>query len=116
SVQPAFTELPAITNVTENDNSNPTQMAWGPDGRLYVAGSIGHIVAYTLNPDYTVAANEIITTATALSNNNILGIAFNPKDPPNPVRIYIAHSELYQQSSGNQCAAAPVTYSGQISV
>lgn len=116
AASPAFSQTGSIPNPSEEDFSPPTQMAWGPDGRLYVASFLGQIVAYTLNEDYTVANKQIFPGVAGVPNRNILGLAFNPKDPPSPVRIYVAHSELYQQSSGNECADEAVTYSGQVSL
>jgi glucose/arabinose dehydrogenase len=94
--------------------TNPTQGAWGPDGRLYVGALTGEIKAYTFDDDYNVIDTQTITTVVGLSNKNILGIAFNPFDPPGTVRIYVAHSLLF--ANGGLCFDGFSPYSGQVSV
>jgi len=96
----------------------PTQAAWGPDGRLYVATYGGKIFVYTLDENYTVLATQQINTLSQFSNSTILGIAFNPLDPPNPVKIYVAHGKLGVPFL--TCPAdpptSPIPYSGEVSV
>jgi hypothetical protein len=92
----------------------PTQAEWGPDGRLYVASLDGTINAYTFSDTYTVANVQTISTIAGLSNNNILGIAFNPFDPPGTIKIYVAHGLIYAQGGG--CFTGPSPYTGQVSV
>lgn len=59
--------------------SAPTTMAFGPDGRLYVADGSGRIQALTLDPNTkAVTAVQQITTATDLQE--VYGIAFDPSD------------------------------------
>ena len=57
---------------------------------------------------------QVVTTIAALSNNSILGVAFNPVDPPNPVKLYVAHAKLYAEGGGSFTGPAP--YNGQVSV
>ena len=92
---------------------NPTQAAWGPDGRLYVATISGQIFVYTLDDNYVLTNTQTISAISALSNKMILGIAFNPSDPPNPVRLYVAHSNLF--ANGGACFTGTSAYSGQVS-
>ena len=94
--------------------TSPTQAAWGPDGRLYVATVNGDIVIYTFNDDYVITDVQTVTAVSPLTNTNILGIAFNPFDPPSPVKIYVAHSLLF--ANGGACFTGFSPYSGQISV
>jgi N-acetylneuraminic acid mutarotase/glucose/arabinose dehydrogenase len=92
----------------------PTQGAWGPDGRLYVGTLTGAIHAYTFDDSYTVIDVQTISAVSGLSNNHILGIAFNPFDPPTPVKIYVSHSELF--ANGGSCFTGTSAYSGQVSL
>jgi N-acetylneuraminic acid mutarotase len=105
----SFTAAPLVT-VT-----GPTQAAWGPDGRLYVGTITGNIVAYTFDDDYNIVDVQTITAIAQLSNIHILGIAFNPFDPPSPVRIYVAHSLLFAHNNGD-CFTGPSAYNGQVSL
>src|SRR5439155_14254161 len=92
----------------------PTQAAWGPDGRLYVGSDQGNITIYTFADDYTITDTQVVTTIAQLSNKAILGLAFNPADPPSPVKIYVGHAHLYAEGGGAFTGSAP--YNGQISV
>ncbi|MEX1254652.1 MAG: flexitail domain-containing putative surface protein [Dehalococcoidia bacterium] len=68
--------------------SNPTSLAWGPDGRLYVA-SQSTIVALTLNP----ATKQVLSTETiAFNETGILGIAFDPGALP--MTLYASRQNL----------------------
>ncbi len=59
--------------------STPGTLAFGPDGRLYVADTNGRIQALTLNPTTkAVTAVQQITTATQLQE--VYGITFDPVD------------------------------------
>ncbi len=92
-----------------------TTAAWGPDERLYVGTESGVIHVITVDDDYQVISTSQINSIANLSNHNLLGIAFNPFDPPSPVRIYVGHSQLFLDGGG--ClTGAPVPYQGQISV
>jgi glucose/arabinose dehydrogenase/N-acetylneuraminic acid mutarotase len=93
----------------------PTQAAWGPDGRLYVGTLEGNIFAYTFADNYAVLDVQMITAVSGLTNNQILGIAFNPFDPPNPAKIYVAHSTLFAINGGS-CVNGVAPYVGQVSV
>jgi glucose/arabinose dehydrogenase len=95
--------------------TNPTQAAWGPDGRLYVASVNGTISIYTFNDDYNIIATQMVNTIAPLGNPNILGIAFNPFDPPSLVKVYVAHSHLFAHNFGG-CFTGPSPYNGQVSV
>lgn len=99
---------------TVTNPAGPTQAAWGPDGRLYVAEHSGKVDIYTFGDDYTVTNTQSIATLTGLANNNILGIAFNPLDPPSPVKVYLAHANLF--ANGGSCFTGTSAYSGQVSV
>lgn len=92
----------------------PTQAAWGPDGRLYVGSFSGIITAYTFNDNYVVTATQQITAISATSAPNILGISFNPFDPPSPVKIYVAHTQLFAHEGG-ACFSGSAAYVGRVS-
>ena len=92
---------------------DPTQGAFGPDGRLYVASLDGNIYAYTLDENYNITATQHITAMTALSNHEIIGLAFSPFDPPSPVRLYVSHAELF--ANGGDCFVGTSDYNGGVS-
>jgi len=94
--------------------TSPSHAAWGPDGRLYAVSDAGNITIYAFDDNYTVTDTQVITTIAALSNKSILGVAFNPADPPNPVKLYVAHAHLYAEGGGSFTGPAP--YNGQVSV
>lgn len=94
--------------------AGPTNVAFGPDGRLYAATVQGKIEAYTLDDNGDVVATQTINTLTSASNKGILGIAFSPFDAPNPVRLYVAHNQLF--ANGGECFEGVSPYSGQVSV
>lgn len=76
----------------------PTSGAWGPDGRFYVSNVHGRLAAITFDEDYNATDVEQILALQPLVDDDILGIAFNPFDPPSPVKIYLAHSEIFAQN------------------
>ncbi|MHC4844821.1 MAG: Kelch repeat-containing protein [Planctomycetota bacterium] len=78
--------------------ASPTSGAWGPDGRLYVSTLFGRIFAITFDQDYVATDVEDILALQPLANDDILGIAFNPFDPPDPVKLYVSHCEIYAQN------------------
>ena len=94
--------------------SQPTQAAWGPDGRLYVAAVDGYIYIYTFNDNYTVTNVQTVYTIGSLYNYNILGLAFNPYDTSGPVKLYVSHSRLYVNGGG--CFSGSSPYTGQVSL
>jgi glucose/arabinose dehydrogenase len=94
------------------DADRPTQASWGPDGRLYVAGFNGIITALTFDETYVLQDLREIATLQFEPNRAILGIAINPREAPNPVRIYVSHSPLLTALCGDD----PRPYLGQVSV
>jgi glucose/arabinose dehydrogenase len=86
--------------------AEPTSLALGPDGRLYVGQLDGRVVALTLEGQ-TVTAVELIAPAGILGN--VLGLAFNPTDPPEPIILYVSHTQLYGKEGGPP-------YAGKISL
>ena len=72
---------------------DPTALAFGPDGRLYVGQLDGQIVALTL-AGHVVTAVELIATSDTFQT--VLGIAFSPADD----ELYVSHTQLYGGESG----------------
>ena len=95
---------------------DPTTAAFGPDGRLYVGSTTGIITALTLNENNDVIASEQITTLSGLSNNNILGLAFNPFSNSSSPEIYVSHSQLFANGGSSFPETELSPYSGQVSV
>jgi len=100
--------------VTVATLDTPTQGVWGPDGRLYVGTASGNINIYTFDDNYNVTNTQVVTTIANLANKTILGLAFNPLDPPSPVKLYVGHAHIYAEGGGTFTGPAP--YNGQISV
>ncbi len=101
--------------------TGPTCAAFGPDGRLYVGtfnynddSGGGAIYAYTFDDNYNVVNTQTINKIATLSNEDVLGIGFNPFDPPDPVRIYVGHSELYAINGGACPGNAFASYLGRV--
>ena len=77
------------------DIGGKTTATWGPDGRLYVGTRGGTIEAYTFDDNYNITNTQTISTLEGLSNNNILGLAFNPfENDGSELKLYVSHSEL----------------------
>jgi len=94
---------------------NPTTADWGPDGRFYVARRTGQIMAIEFDADYNAVSVQTYTGLAGLSNNEVTGLAFNPfDDPAEPVRIYLAHGELFAQ--GGSSFTGPAPYDGEVSI
>ncbi len=67
----------------------PTSLAFGPDGRLYVAGQ-SSIWALTLDP---VTKDVLATEQIASGLDLVLGLAFDPTAPA-PVKLYASRQDL----------------------
>jgi glucose/arabinose dehydrogenase len=69
--------------------NSPTSLAFGPDGRLYVA-TIDEIRALTLDPE----TKEVVAVEQIASGlDDVLGIAFDPTAPASPVALYASHRD-----------------------
>jgi len=91
-----------------------TTAAWGPDGRLYVATLNGNLEILSFDENYNVTDVQSTAGVSGLSNKNILGIAFNPTENQDPIRVYISHSQLF--ANGGYCFSGISPYSGQVSI
>ncbi len=93
--------------------SNPTQGLFGPDGKLYTVGRYGELYETTLDDDYNAVSTITHPGVSSLApNHETLGIAINPYET-SPLRIYVAHSDLYAQ--GGNVFEGPAPFVGQIS-
>ncbi len=93
---------------------SPTSCDFGPDGRLYVLTLAGELKAVTFDAGWNILDIATFPGVSALSNHHGLGLAFNPFDPPSPVRIYVSHGLLYADGGG--VVIHPSTYHGAVSV
>ena len=93
----------------------PTTVAWGPDGRIYVGSTTGDIHALTVDDNYNVVSQQTIGTLRNFSNQNILGVAFNPTEVAEYPTIYVSHSQLYANSGSAFPSTQQSPYSGQVS-
>ncbi|MCZ6596655.1 MAG: malectin domain-containing carbohydrate-binding protein [Planctomycetota bacterium] len=108
---------PVPTNFVEAASpfvEDPTTGAWGPDGRFYVGTGNGWIHAFEFDEDYQVISETTFSGVSTLADHHILGITFNPFDAPDPVRIYVAHGELWV--NGGTTFTGPSPYTGKVSI
>jgi Malectin domain/IPT/TIG domain len=99
SSTPIDFSISKITNFVK-----PTAVAFGPDGKLYVATQEGKLSRITLNDAYDTVVDSV--TATIDPTRCILGIAFDPTEPAGPnLNVYISTTFIYhgerKSSSGN---------------
>ena len=83
--------------------TSPTQAAWGPDQRLYVASTNGTIKAFTFDDDYTITDTQVIAALqnSGLAEQDILGLTLDPFSTPGQVDIYLGHSDIF--AKGGSC-------------
>ena len=92
----------------------PTQAAWGPDERLYVASLDGTITAYTFDDDYAVIDEQVIDVLAGGPTPDILGLAFDPLDATGHPVIHVAHSRIFAR--GGTCSyEGTFEYIGRVS-
>ena len=85
---------------------NPTTLALGPDGRLYVGQQNGLIHAFTLDTNHKVIDIEVIeaiynyptlnndgSPATGVTGRQVTGLYVDPDSDPEAPVIYVAHSD-----------------------
>lgn len=95
-----------VANVTR-----PTRLAWGPDGRLYVATFFGAVHAYRFDDDWNVVETRVYDGVSNEADNEILGIAFDPHEGTSPVAIYLAHANI----NSAPCGVGFFPYGGRVS-
>ncbi|MCP3916755.1 MAG: hypothetical protein GY711_14460 [bacterium] len=96
--------------------ASPTTAEWGPDGRLYVGTVEGRLFAITFDASYAATAVEEYDGVDVgpTSDNSILGLTFDPfDDPAGPVRVLVAHGELFAQ--GGSCFSGTAPFLGAVS-
>jgi hypothetical protein len=72
----------------------PTALAFGPDGKLYVATQEGKLSRITLNDSYDTVVDSVTTTIDP--TRVILGVAFDPTEAAGPnLSVYITSSLIY---------------------
>ncbi|MGQ0553950.1 MAG: IPT/TIG domain-containing protein [Planctomycetota bacterium] len=103
-----------FTRVLLERSPSPTSADWGPDGRLYVTSLSGELRAYSFDEDWNLLGVDVYPGVSNLPNSDSLGLAFNPFDPPSPVRVYVSHAKLYADGGG--ALSGPSTYWGAVSV
>ena len=111
-------DLPVVFNSKGLANiAGATQIATGPDGRVYVTTYSGkiHIIQWDENWN-SILSEEIIDLATLVTDNTtaILGLAFNPYESSSDFSIYIAHNWLWAFGSEG-CGSQNWPYPGRIS-
>ena len=94
----------------------PTAGAWGPDGRLYVTSLDGRLSILEFDENWNVVSQQIHPGVSGLTNNDTLGIAFNPYDPPTPVRVYVGHGEHFLNGGAAIPPGETSPYTGQVSM
>ncbi len=103
------------TEITHGGYDRPSSGDWGPDGRFYMTSRWGEIFALSFDDDYNLVTTDTYPGVSGLNpEHETLGLVFNPYDPPNPVRIYVSHTNLYAQGGSSFQGEAP--YPGHISV
>jgi N-acetylneuraminic acid mutarotase/glucose/arabinose dehydrogenase len=75
--------------------ANPTAMAYGPDGKLYVATLLGTIHVLTINQDNRTFTDQIIDTIRNSEEGDrlTLGIAIDPDSTADNVILWVAHGD-----------------------
>jgi N-acetylneuraminic acid mutarotase/glucose/arabinose dehydrogenase len=94
--------------------ASPTAGDWGPDGRLYVTSLTGELKAVSFDQDWNVLGVDTYAGVSGLLNSQSVGLAFNPLDPPGPVRVYVSHMLTYADGGG--AVVNPSAYLGAVSM
>jgi glucose/arabinose dehydrogenase len=87
----------------------PTALAFGPDGRLYIADIEGRVQALTLNDDKTIKAIQPVAEDEDVQE--IFGITFHPLDDDTPPAVYISNTI---SGFGDQGHADPTSFPGKV--
>jgi glucose/arabinose dehydrogenase len=98
---------------------SPTTVAFGPDGKLYVGTSKGHLYKLTLDGRYNILETISSTVVADLEeadeegNRMILGITFDPMDTSADPPVYVSHSRGFHGAILN---SSGVAINGKVSV
>jgi glucose/arabinose dehydrogenase/N-acetylneuraminic acid mutarotase len=68
---------------------NPTSIAYGPDGRVYVTEMMGTIRIFKLTADHQLVADGTVTT---LGSRLTLGLTVDPQSTASNVTLWVSHS------------------------
>jgi len=80
----------------------PTVVRFGPNGKLYVANTLGQIAAFSID-DNLNALNPVVSSVAPY--RSILGLAFDPLDTKSNPDVFFSHSMFYhgeQKSSSGR--------------
>jgi hypothetical protein len=95
----------------------PTAVAFGPDGKLYIGTQGGMLARFTLNDSYDAVVGYTVSNVLATNKHMcILGIAFDPMEPPelaDQISVYVSVSQIYHGQHRNSFELA---INGRISV
>jgi len=91
----------------------PTQAAWGPDGRLYIASLTGAVTTLEFDDQYNVTQSQIIPGVQNSPAYNAIGIGFSPWESPAAFNIYLGHARLFVTDGRSN--VRPSGYLGQVS-
>ncbi|QDU67839.1 choice-of-anchor D domain-containing protein [Engelhardtia mirabilis] len=94
----------------------PTCGAFGPDGLFYVGLRNGQLARVTFDEAYTATLVEYFPGVSNLSNHEIMGLAFNPYDGVQPIKVYVSHNELFADGGSEILPGTYSDYPGQVSV
>jgi hypothetical protein len=86
------------------DFVNPTAVAFGPDGHLYVGNAKGQLGRFTLSDSFDSVISQLVTTI-GDGNRAIGGIAFDPMDTELGT-VYVSTSESYRGTKSSRNSAS----------
>ena len=99
----------AFDSGTVFEAAMPTAIAFGPDGKLYVATYYGFVYKVTLDENYGVkemVVSQVLRQAYPDQLRVILGITFSPTDKKEYPDVYISHSAVFHGESSSFEGAA----------
>jgi hypothetical protein len=101
----------SFTTTKLMDFVQPTSVAFGPDGKLYIGSLKGTLAKVTFNNVYTSVVN--VVQSIVQPDRAILGISFDPLDAGNPLPpVYISSSLLFH---GESKSSSGTSINGKIS-